>query len=143
MGLSKYLLLYDSDCGPCTRFKRASDFLDAHRKIDFMPIDEAEELGLLDELQESRRHGSFHLVLPSREIESGTEALPTLIGLFPLGRLFSRAINSTPGGVRVLKFVYSTAARLHEAGSCKMDTSTNDRVDIGERPDIATAARTI
>jgi predicted DCC family thiol-disulfide oxidoreductase YuxK len=119
--VDRYVLAYDADCGPCTRFKQGVDFLDAHRKIGFVSIDQAEESGLLDGIPETRRHRSFHLILPSKRVESGAEALPTLMGLFPSGRMISKIVESAPGGLPILAFVYSIASRLHEVGSCKTD----------------------
>ena len=119
--MDRYVLAYDTDCGPCTRFKQGIDFLDARRVIDFMSMDQAEESGLLDGVLETRRHRSFHLILPNKRVESGAEALPTLMGLFPSGSVISKIVESAPGGLSMLAFVYSIASRLHEDGSCKTD----------------------
>ena len=123
-----FIVLYDADCGVCTRFKKALDFLDAHRNLDFMSIDRAEQTGLLDSLPDWKRHRSFHLVLPDKRIESGDKALPTLIRLLPAGRPVVKMIVSAPKGQRMLNFVYATVSRLHEVGSCKMQDSSHARV---------------
>ncbi|HYC12100.1 MAG TPA: DCC1-like thiol-disulfide oxidoreductase family protein [Nitrososphaerales archaeon] len=117
------LLLYDTDCGPCMRFKRLVSFLDLGRSLEFMSIDKAEGLGILDGIPAKRRHGSFHLVHPDGRLESGADALPSLISLLPGGRIARRIIVFAPKGPSALKFLYSTAARLHEVGSCKASSA--------------------
>ena len=47
---SKYILAYDADCGPCTRFMHIVDHLDKSGKIDFTPLTIADQQGLLDNI---------------------------------------------------------------------------------------------
>ena len=47
---SKYILAYDVDCGPCTRFRRIVDILDKYEKIDFISLTKADQEGLLDKI---------------------------------------------------------------------------------------------
>ncbi|HYY90415.1 MAG TPA: DCC1-like thiol-disulfide oxidoreductase family protein [Candidatus Dormibacteraeota bacterium] len=132
-----WLVLYDADCGMCTRFKKTIDLLDWHRNLTFMSIDYAEQIGLLDSLPDSRRHSSFHLVRPDKQLESGEKALPDLIRLLPAGRLVVRMISSIPAGLTMLNLVYSTVSRLHEAGSCKMRGAVNrPPIPAGESLDL-------
>jgi len=44
---SKYILAYDADCGPCTRFAFVVDILDKHEKIEFISLTNADQKGLL------------------------------------------------------------------------------------------------
>ena len=120
--LAGYVLAYDADCSMCTRFRNTIEFLDAHRNLRFMSIDNAEQAGLLDALPDALRHRSFHLVLPDMRLQSGSEALPALIGLLPTGRVVSKMVTSTPIGGWILRFLYSTVASRHEAGLCKLRT---------------------
>ena len=145
--MAKHILLYDADCSPCIRFKKAIDFLDVHSNLDFMSIDHAEENGLLNALPDAKRHSSFHLILPSKRLESGADALPTLILLLPAGRLASKMIVSVPGGRNLLSFLYSTVARLHEVGSCKMQSITIspsiDSDDLSRRKELKSTNRKV
>jgi predicted DCC family thiol-disulfide oxidoreductase YuxK len=118
--LADYVLVYDADCGMCTRFRNTVEFLDTHRNLGFTSIDHAEQIGLLDSLPDSWRHRSFHLILPDSQVESGSPALPTLIRLLPAGAFISRLILSAPKGQDLLGFLYSVVARRHEAGLCKL-----------------------
>jgi len=130
--LPGYVLVYDADCSMCTRFRNTVEFLDNHRNLSFASIDNAEQAGLLDSLPDVLRHSSFHLVLPSNEVESGAKALPTLIRLLPAGRHVLRLIVSFPKGRELLGFLYSILARRHEAGLCKL-SNASDQLSSGLR----------
>ena len=122
--MPSYLLAYDADCGPCIRFKRLVDFLDAYHVIDFMSLVDANELGLLNKVPESIRFKSFHLISPNGDIQSGSEALYDLIALFPLGCHISKLIVLFPGGKQMTRFLYYTFSRLHNSNSCHLSNNT-------------------
>lgn len=82
--MSNYVMVYDADCGPCTRFKDAISFLDIHNRIDFIPLIEADRIGFLNQIPRSLRFKSFHLISPAGEIRSGDNAVIDLIGLLPV-----------------------------------------------------------
>ncbi len=130
--VTNYLLVYDSDCGPCTKFKRLVDFLDAYHTIDFVTLIDANERGLLDSIPESNRFNSFHLISPNGEIQSGSEALYDLIGLFPLGHHVSKLIVLLPGGKRMTRFLYYTLSRLRSASSCHLSDNLGHTSDNKE-----------
>jgi predicted DCC family thiol-disulfide oxidoreductase YuxK len=119
--MPSYLLAYDADCGPCTRFKHLVDFLDAYHKMAFLSLTEANERGLLNRIPESLRFESFHLISTNGDIQSGSDALLDLIGLFPLGRAISKIIIFFPSGRQLVKFLYYTFSRLHNASSCHLN----------------------
>ena len=119
--MPRYLLAYDADCGPCTRFKRLVDLLDAYHKIDFLSLTDANEHGLLNRIPESLRFESFHLISTNGDIQSGSDALLDLIGVFPLGSAISKIIIFFPGGEQTIKFLYDTFSRLHDASSCHLN----------------------
>lgn len=125
------LLVYDADCGPCVRFKRAVDFLEPRGLLGFMSIRKARDLGLLNDMPDTRRYSSFHLIKPKQELESGAEALPSLIRILPLGWLTSKLLASAPGGPRAMAWVYSTAARLH-GGACERRSPRSQCGDADE-----------
>jgi predicted DCC family thiol-disulfide oxidoreductase YuxK len=117
--LRGFILVYDANCGPCTRFKQVVQFLDAHRSLRFESLTQADDEYLLDGVPGHERHGSFHLVSPRGEVLSGAQAIPTLIAQLPLGRQVSILMTGVPGGVRALSFAYRVFSRLHGAGSCR------------------------
>jgi predicted DCC family thiol-disulfide oxidoreductase YuxK len=119
---SKYILAYDADCGPCTRFRHAVDIFDIYQKIDFISLTEADQKGLLDKIPTSMRYKSFHLIFPDREeVKSGSDALIKLIAILPGGRIISPIINYLPGGKHIVHFVYTKFSRLHDGGSCSIN----------------------
>lgn len=114
----RYTMVYDADCGPCTRFRDAVSFLDSRHRMEYTGINEAEGAGLLDALPLSARHRSFHLVFPDGRVVSGADALPGLTGLLPGGSVPSFLLGSSTVVFSAAAFVYSVFARLHETGSC-------------------------
>ncbi len=120
----KFTLVYDSDCGPCTRFSRAVLLLDGGRRVSRMGLAEADESGILASVPPPRRHRSFHLAAPDGEVWSGPAALPTLVGLLPGGWLPSEIMARNGLAYKLGSFVYSVFSRLHDAGSCSYPTSS-------------------
>jgi len=117
-GYSKYILAYDADCGPCTRFKRIVDILDKYEKIDFISLTKADQEGLLDKIPVHQRYKSFHLIFPKGDAKSGSEAVLDLISILPVGKIISPTINKLPGGKKTVRFIYKRFSRLHDRGSC-------------------------
>ena len=118
---SKYVLAYDADCGPCTKFSHAVNILDRYQKIDFIPLTTADQKGLLDKIPVSRRYKSFHLILPNiEEVKSGSDAVIELIAILPGGKVISPIINYFPGGKQIVHFIYTRLSRLHDRDSCSI-----------------------
>lgn len=122
---SKYVLAYDVDCGPCTRFAHVVDSLDKSEKLDFISLTLADQKGLLDMIAPSLRYRSFHLICPNEEVKSGSEALLKLIEILPGGKIISPIINYLPGGRLIMKFIYNRFSKLHDTGSCRINDNSN------------------
>ncbi|MGC2685387.1 MAG: DCC1-like thiol-disulfide oxidoreductase family protein, partial [Candidatus Nitrosopolaris sp.] len=101
---SKYILAYDANCGPCTRFRHIVDIFDKYEKIDFISLSKADQEGLLDKIPVHQRYKSFHLIFPKGETKSGSEALFELIMILPGGKITSPIINYFPGGKKAVRF---------------------------------------
>ena len=114
----RYILVYDSDCGPCSRFRDAVGFLDPRHRMGYLGLDEAEGLGLLSTVPPARRRRSFHLVSDEGGVASGSAALARLASQLPGGSLTSLAVGANPALSRAAGFVYAALSRLHDAGSC-------------------------
>ncbi len=132
MVMEKHVLVYDKDCGNCSRFKRIVNSLDAHRKLDFLSLVEADESGLLDSVPRSRRHRSFHLIYPGGRVISGSAAVPELVSLLPGGPCVSFLICEVPGGRKIVNLIYSTFSRLHDSGSCSYPDASGFQDDSGK-----------
>jgi predicted DCC family thiol-disulfide oxidoreductase YuxK len=118
---SKYILAYDANCGPCTRFRHIVDILDKYEKIDFISLSKADQEGLLDKIPVHQRYKSFHLIFPKGETKSGSEALFELIMILPGGKITSPIINYFPGGKKAVRFIYERFSTLHDKGSCSIN----------------------
>ena len=118
---SKYILAYDADCGPCTRFRHIVDILDKYEKIDFISLSKADQEGLLDKIPVEERYKSFHLIFPNGDAKCGSEALLELIAILPGGKIISPIIINFPGGKRAVGFIYKRFSRLHDRCSCSIN----------------------
>lgn len=116
--MANHILAYDVDCGPCTRFKRIVELLDARHRIDFLSLHKADKLGLLKGIPHPMRYTSFHLICPDGEILSGADGLVRLVAILPLGNQISKLIALTPGGEWMIKLLYKTFSRLHNSPTC-------------------------
>ena len=128
---SNYILAYDADCGPCTRFRNAVDALDKYHRIDFISLTKADQKGLLDSIAPaSLRYKSFHLLLPNGEVKSGSDALLALIAILPGGKVISPIINNYfPGGKSIVHFIYTKISKLHDAASCSINNNNRNKND--------------
>ena len=114
------ILAYDDSCGPCSRFAAIVGFLDARRRIEFVPLETAARSGLLDDLPPAMRLASFHLVAlgapgaPETGTVSGPEGILPLVGILsPSGAVLAKAWDRIPRLHAALAFSYSALSRLH------------------------------
>lgn len=121
----KYILAYDVDCGPCTRFSHIVDILDKYEKIDFIPLTEANEKGLLEKVPAPLRYKSFHLIFPDGDAKSGSDALLQLITILLGVKRIYPIINYLPVGKQVVGFIYKSVSRQHDTGSCSTNNNNN------------------
>lgn len=114
----KPTLVFDSGCGPCTRFRNVVGFLDAKHRMEYVGLSEADRTGMLDSVNPARRHRSFHLISPTGEVWSGPHAFPRLTSLLPGGAVLSMALAMCPPVFSSAAFAYGVLSRLHDSGSC-------------------------
>ena len=116
-----YLLAYDADCGPCSRFKAVVEFLDVRGLLEFVTLGQADRAGMLDGIESGARYRSFHLVERDGQVWSGAAALTPLSRLvLPGGVMLARVVEGVPSLRRAVEFGYLTLARLHGSGACGM-----------------------
>ena len=94
------------------------DWFDKFDSLSYISLVDAERSGCLDSVPAARRHKSFHLISPRENVSSGAPAIPILLTLLPVGSIVSPLILLFPPGQRIVNFVYTTFARLHDSGSC-------------------------
>jgi len=120
-GSDQFILVYDANCGPCSKFRRTVDWFDKYNRLKYLSLEDADEDGVLNALPMQKRHTSFHLVSPDGAVRSGSEAIPDLISLLPSRSVLSLVVRSAPIGRNVIGFVYTTLSRLHDSGSCSYE----------------------
>lgn len=127
--ISRYIIAYDADCGPCTRFAHVVDFLDRYEKIDFISLTRADQQGLLDKISVPLRYRSFHLISPNGETKSGSEAIIELVGILPGSKIISPIINYIPGCKSIVASIYNRLSKQHDRGSCHISSHINNNID--------------
>lgn len=110
------IVLYDSVCNICGRFRRVIEFLDPQLRLEFVPLSRSSSVGV--NLPESILWRSFHFLNRKGEVTSGAEAIPNLVAELPAGVLL-RAMLKTSSGQKLVRFLYGTLSRLHAEGACK------------------------
>ncbi len=115
----QYVLIYDSACGICVKFRRFVDFLDPREKLEFSSLLDADAGGLLSSMPIALRHKSFHFRLPNGKILSGAEAVPELMRQLPSGSLLNWFVTGAPIGMTVIRFLYGNISRFHDSDSCR------------------------
>ncbi|HUK74383.1 MAG TPA: DCC1-like thiol-disulfide oxidoreductase family protein [Nitrososphaerales archaeon] len=116
----RYILAYDDSCGPCSSFRAIVGFLDARKRIEFVPLETAAESELLRDVPHAARLASFHLVSPSSSGAFGRGAVSGPAAVLPLLRLLSpstavgsKVLGRIPRLQAALTFSYSALSRLH------------------------------
>ena len=113
-----FVLAYDSDCGPCTRFRNVVEFIDTGRRLRYVSLVQADREGILASIPTRLRYASFHLIASDGTVWSGHRAIPQLMSFLPGGRLPSQVMRSNPIAAKSAAFIYSVLSRLHGVGSC-------------------------
>jgi predicted DCC family thiol-disulfide oxidoreductase YuxK len=116
----RFVIAYDSKCGPCSTFKAVVDLLDPRDRFAFVPLEVADASGLLRKVAPPSRYASFHLLDLGRgsdatRVHSGADALLPLLGLLSPSRAAARVVEGAPLGSRVASFAYSALSRLHRS----------------------------
>src|SRR2546430_3578818 len=78
-----YILLYDRDCGICSAVSRWIRTLDWRGRIRLQSIQSSRNI--LVGIPEDRMLDALHVVSPDGHVTTGGDAVPTLIGAFPIG----------------------------------------------------------
>lgn len=99
----KLLLLFDGGCGICLHSRDVIAVLDRHHRLAFDRI-ARHDGGLLADVPEDERYGSWHVVHPDGTLEHGSVALASTVAALPGGRGLSWPLRRFPetadGGYR-------------------------------------------
>ena len=104
---SQMPVLFDQDCGICTKVARILGNLDRNRRLELVPFHEARRRGLAKELSDEEFGSSFHAIRDGKTL-SGPDAIPAVLERLPLGTFPARAIRRAPP----LRFLVDRAYHL-------------------------------
>src|SRR2546428_5186412 len=113
-----YVLLYDGDCGICSALSRWIRAVDVRRRIRFESIQSGR--GLLKGIPEDRMLDAWHMVAPDGQVTTGGDAVPTLVGAFPIGAGFGRLLAGSSGLMRQVHRLYAFLTRFRDRLVCRL-----------------------
>src|SRR2546428_5882565 len=116
-----YVLLYDGDCGICSALSRWIRAVDVRRRIRFESIQSGR--GLLKGIPEDRMLDAWHMVAPDGQVTTGGDAVPTLVGAFPIGAGFGRLLRGSSGLMRQVHRLYAFLTRFRDRLGCPLDAA--------------------
>jgi len=116
-----YVLLYDADCGLCSALGRLVRALDVRRRIRTKPILASRDL--LRAVPVEEHLAAFHVISPDGRISSGGDAVPELVGAFPVLAGMGRLLRESAVLMALTRRAYGVAARLRDALTCRVRAS--------------------
>jgi predicted DCC family thiol-disulfide oxidoreductase YuxK len=114
-----FILLYDSDCGVCSRFKKMVELLDWDRRIDYLSLTDLKTNEILSHIPKELRLSSSHLVLPDGSVLTGSDYLSELFEILPLTRYTLKLFARFPYILFFWVFLFDVISRLHGTSFCK------------------------
>src|SRR2546427_7278493 len=114
-----YVLLYDRDCGICSALSRWIHRVDLRRRIRFESIQSGR--ALLTGIPDERMLDAWHIVTPDGHVTTGGDAVPTLVGAFPIGAGLGRLLAGSSGLMRQGHRLYAFLTRFRDRPGCPPD----------------------
>lgn len=121
-------LLYDADCGPCTRFMRIVKLLDFRNMLVPVPLrGERAKILVNGSLSNDELMRSFHIVITDSSMHtrifSAGDGLIALLRFFPLGFIAGGVFQRIKTLRDVANWSYIRAAHLHQSSDeCSMSS---------------------
>jgi len=116
-----YVLLYDRDCGICSALSRWIRAIDIRGRIRFEPIQSGR--GLLQGIPEERMLDAWHMVAPNGQVTTGGDAVPTLVGAFPIAAGLGRLLRGSSSLMRAVHRFYAFLTRFRDRLVCRLDAA--------------------
>src|SRR2546428_5324572 len=76
---------------------------------------------------------AWHIVTPDGQVTTGGDAVPTLVGAFPIGAGLGRLLAGSSGLMRQVHRVYEVLTRVRDRLVCRLDAAPPS-VGSGPRP---------
>jgi len=113
MTLKRPILIYDSECSLCERFKKALDFIDKEERIEKVPLQEKWLYQEFEELTEEDCLEVIHLIDTEGRILKGPEVVEFLVAFYPGVKRFSWLIESE-SGKKAVDFFYDKVNQIRK-----------------------------
>src|SRR3989442_443124 len=116
-----YVLLYDRDCGICSALSRWIHRVDVRGRIRFESIQSGR--ALLTGIPDERMLDAWHIVTPDGHVTTGGDAVPTLVGAFPIGAGLGRLLAGSSGLMRQVHRLYAFLTRFRDRLGFRLDAA--------------------
>ena len=116
------LIIYDSECPLCVRFKQGLEILDFDKRINFVPLSEAQIFAEFPELKAQECAKVVHLITEERSVLKGSEVITYLLKYYP-GVSKLAWLLETDQGKKVVDFFYNKVEEIRH----KFKTEECDR----------------
>lgn len=107
------ILLYDSECNLCNRFKLSLERLPNSDQISMISIHDKSIYEHFSELSFEETSKHVHVIDENKNIISGADAISYIIHKFPLANKFSWLIESNMGQ-KAIQFFHDKANQVRE-----------------------------
>ncbi len=114
-----YILLYDGDCGICSALSRWIRALDWRGRIRLQSIQASR--AVLAGIPEDHMLDAFHILSPDGRLTTGGDAVPTLIGAFPIGAGVERFLRGSSALMVVVHGFYGFLTRFRDRLVCRLE----------------------
>ena len=107
------VLIYDSECSLCERFKKGLDFLDKEEKIQKVALQEDWPFETFENLNREECEEVVHLVTEEGKMLKGAEVVEYLVSFYPGVKRFSWLIESE-SGKKAVDFFYDKVNQIRK-----------------------------
>lgn len=107
------VILYDSQCNLCLRFKQSLERLPGTKEVTMVSIHEKEIYLIYPELSLEQTSKEIHFIDENRMIHKGAEAISLIVQRFPMAKKFAWLIESNMGK-KALQFFHDKADQFRE-----------------------------
>ncbi len=123
MELKLPLLIYDSECPLCVRFKQSLEKLDVNHRVQYVPLTHDEVFKTYQQLDPEKCRARVHYLTETGNVLTGGEVITELLKHFPgVGRM--AWLLDSEAGKKTAEFFYQTVETLRQKAkadeeSCK------------------------
>lgn len=109
----KSVIIFDSECPLCIRFKQGLELMDRSQKLRFLPVQDSKTFEEFPELNIEDCLSQVHLITEDRMILKGPEVIEYLIKILPGVSKLSWLLDSE-SGKKATQFFYQKVEELRD-----------------------------